>query len=91
MLRQLEDELGIKRKDISTSENKSANKTKRLIDVKDAIEIKPKEYTQEFNQSEFKLIQKPKESIVNNTYKQNEFLQSKKQSRKGLRRRYGLV
>ena len=91
MLRQLEDELGIKRKDISTSENKSANKTKRLIDVKDAIEIKPKEYTQEFNQSEFKLIQKPKESIANNTYNQNEFLQSKKQSRKGLRRRYGLV
>lgn len=91
MLRQLEDELGIKRKDISTSENKSVNKTKRLIDVKDAIEVKPKEYTQEFNQSEFKLIQKPKESIVNNTYNQNEFLQSKKQSRKGLRRRYGLV
>ena len=30
MLRQLEDELGIKRKDISTSENKSVNKTKRL-------------------------------------------------------------
>ena len=91
MLRKLEDELGIKRKDISTSENKNVNKTKRLIDVKDAIEIKPKEYTQEFNQSEFKLIQKPKESIVNNTYNQNEFLQSKKQSRKGLRRRYNLV
>ena len=100
MLRQLETELGIKRKDIgekTTCQGTSKFVNKKLIDVKDAIEVKPKEYTQQINTNEFNFIQKPKQSLVDDTYTQSEMSDLsrsrvvKSNPRKGLRNKYGLT
>ena len=81
-LKELEAELGIN-KDANTSAKKEG-KRYRVVDVKDAVEVKPKEYTQEINTKEFNFIQKPTDGTANYTT-------PVRQSKKGLRSKYGIA
>ena len=81
-LKELEAELGIN-KDSNVSAKKEG-KRYRVVDVKDAVEVKPKEYTQEINTKEFNFIQKPSDGTANYT-------SPVRQSKKGLRSKYGIA
>ena len=81
-LKELEAELGINKD--SNASAKKEGKRYRVVDVKDAVEIKPKEYTQEINTKEFNFIQKPTDGVSNYT-------SPAPQSKKGLRSKYGLL
>lgn len=83
-LKELEAELGIN-KDANTSAKKEG-KRYRVVDVKDAVEVKPKEYTQEINTKEFNFIQKPSDGTANYVTPA-----PVRQSKKGLRSKYGIA
>lgn len=80
--RELEEELGINKEGNTSS--KKEGRSYRVVDVKDAVEVKSKEYTQEINTKEFNFIQKPTDSTANYT-------SPVRQSKKGLRSKYGLT
>ena len=100
-LKELEDELGIVNSNGNTKSNvKKEGKRYRVVDVKDAVEVKPKEYTQEVNTKEFNFIQKPTDGEKNYTSagvsSANSAAQSaavkpvKPKVKKGLRSKYNL-
>ena len=80
--RELEEELGINKEGNTSS--KKEGRSYRVVDVKDAVEVKPKEYTQEINTKEFNFIQKPSDGTANYTT-------PVRQSKKGLRSKYGIA
>lgn len=80
-IKKLEEELGMNK----NTNNPKAPKTYNLLDIKDAKEIKPKEYNQSISTNEFNFINKhPTNSIqVENNY-------DKPKSKRGLRSKYNL-
>lgn len=90
-LKELEAELGIN-KDTTTTQK---SKTYRVVDVKDAVEVKPKDYTQEINTKEFNFIQAPRHTGVRDSYgiapTDGTANYIAPQSKKGLRSKYGLA
>ena len=79
--RELEEELGINKEGNTSS--KKEGRSYRVVDAKDAIEVKPKEYTQEINTKEFNFIQKPSDGTAN-------YATPVRQSKRGLRSKYNL-
>ena len=58
----LEEELG---KGVPKKEMKDKNRTYNLLDIKEAAQIKPSDYSKTINTKEFQFIQKPKDGMAN--------------------------
>ena len=83
---QLEQELG---KSIARREDKrDKSRTYNLLDIKEAVEIKPQDYSKAINTKEFQFVQKPRDGTQNYT-SDNSTKPSKKG--KGLRSKYDLT
>ena len=62
-VQQLEEELG---KGIARSEDKrNKSRTYNLLDIKEAVEIKPQDYSKAINTKEFQFVQKPRDGWAN--------------------------
>ena len=65
-VQQLEQELG---KGIARSEDKrnkrDKSRTYNLLDIKEAVEIKPQDYSKAINTKEFQFVQKPRDGTQN--------------------------
>ena len=89
-VQQLEEELGRTSDNKKTKVNKG--RTYNLLDIKEAVEIKPQDYSKAINTKEFQFVQKPKPGHnVEQPIESNVSPQSKKGKSKGLRSRYGLA
>ena len=104
-VQQLEEELG---KGIARSEDKrnkrDKSRTYNLLDIKEAVEIKPQDYSKAINTKEFQFVQKPRDGMagyhstvdqpIDSNVRQIGRKQSSPQSKKGkrgLRSKYDLV
>ena len=83
-VQQLEQELG-RQKTTQTKVNKA--RTYNLLDIKEAVEIKPQDYSKAINTKEFQFVQKPRDGMANYTPLEP----TKHKKGKGLRSRYGLA
>ena len=61
-VQQLEEELG---KGVSKKEIKYKSRTYNLLDIKEAVQIKPSDYSKTINTKEFQFVQKPKVGMAN--------------------------
>ena len=86
-VQQLEQELG-RQKTTQTKVNKA--RTYNLLDIKEAVEIKPQDYSKSINTKEFQFVQKPKDGIANYTSEDTNSRQGKK-GKRGLRSKYDLT
>ena len=80
----LEEELG--KGVLPKKEMKDKNRTYNLLDIKEAVQIKPQDYSKTINTKEFQFVQKPKDGMANYT---SEVTKQKKG--KGLRSKYDLT
>ena len=82
-VQQLEEELGLGKKGGRAT---SRDKTYNLLDIKEAVEIKPSDYSKSINTKEFQFVQKPRDGTANYTTEA-----PKHKKGKGLRSKYDLV
>ena len=59
----LEEELG--KGVVPKKEMKDKSRTYNLLDIKEAVQIKPSDYSKTINTKEFQFVQKPKDGMVN--------------------------
>ena len=59
-VQQLEEELGLGKKERVEQKNRTYN----LLDIKEAVEIKPSDYSKSINTKEFQFVQKPRDGRV---------------------------
>ena len=103
-LKELEAELGINKEGTPAKKEgkrsspyglhgSSEGRSYRVVDVKDAVEVKPKEYTQEINTKEFNFIQAPRHTGARDSYAPSDGTANytTPQSKKGLRSKYNLL
>ena len=66
-VQQLEEELGRTKQTTQTKVNKARtyNLTYNLLDIKEAVEIKPQDYSKAINTKEFQFVQKPRDGTQN--------------------------
>ena len=81
-VQQLEEELGLGKKERVEQKNRTYN----LLDIKEAVEIKPSDYSKTINTKEFQFVQKPRDGTANYTAEP-----TRKKHGKGLRSKYDLV
>ena len=62
-VQQLEQELGRTSDNKKTKVNKA--RTYNLLDIKEAVEIKPQDYSKAINTKEFQFVQKPRDGVAN--------------------------
>ena len=90
-VQQLEQELGLCKKERAERKDKTYN----LLDIKEAVEIKPSDYSKTINTKEFQFVQKPRDGTANYTARERlaEHTTPPVKSRKGkgLRTKYDLV
>ena len=82
-VQQLEEELGLG----GRVEKRGKDKTYNLLDIKEAVEIKPSDYSKTINTKEFQFVQKPRDGTANYTTPEL----TKRRHGKGLRSKYDLV
>ena len=82
-VQQLEEELGLGKKERAERKDKTYN----LLDIKEAVEIKPSDYSKSINTKEFQFVQKPRDGTANYTTPEP----PKHKKGKGLRSKYDLV
>ena len=87
-VQQLEQELGRAKQTTQTKVNKA--RTYNLLDIKEAVEIKPQDYSKVINTKEFQFVQKPKDG-TQNWEAPSDTVPPKQKKGKGLRSRYGLA
>ena len=79
------DELG---KGIARREEKrDKSRMYNLLDIKEAVQIKPQDYSKSINTKEFQFVQKPKDGTQNYTSDNS----TKQKKGKGLRSKYDLT
>ena len=61
-VQQLEEELGRTKQTTQTKVNKA--RTYNLLDIKEAVEIKPQDYSKAINTKEFQFVQKPRDGVA---------------------------
>ena len=81
---QLEEELGLGKKERAERKDKTYN----LLDIKEAVEIKPSDYSKSINTKEFQFVQKPRDGT--GSYGAAPEAPKRKHG-KGLRTKYDLV
>ena len=90
-VQQLEEELG---KGIARSEDKrnkrDKSRTYNLLDIKEAVEIKPQDYSKAINTKEFQFVQKPRDG-TQNWEAPSDRVAPKQKKGKGLRSKYDLT
>lgn len=78
-------------KGIARSEDKrnkrDKSRTYNLLDIKEAVEIKPQDYSKAINTKEFQFVQKPRDGVANYTSDTS----TKQKKGKGLRSKYDLA
>ena len=62
-VQQLEEELGRTKQTTQTKVNKA--RTYNLLDIKEAVEIKPQDYSKAINTKEFQFVQNPRDGTQN--------------------------
>ena len=62
-MQQLEEELGRTKPTTQAKVNKA--RTINLLDIKEAVEIKPQDYSKAINTKEFQFVQKPRDGTQN--------------------------
>ena len=95
-VQQLEEELGRTKQTTQTKVNKG--RTYNLLDIKEAVQIKPQDYSKAINTKEFQFVQKPRDGTQNwevgggkaSSHYTSEVTKPSKKG-KGLRSRYGLA
>ena len=91
-VQQLEEELG---KGIARSEDKrnkrDKSRTYNLLDIKEAVEIKPQDYSKAINTKEFQFVQKPRDGWANVDQPIDSNVRQSKKKGKGLRSKYDLT
>ena len=90
-VQQLEQELGlggrVEKGHDSARRSQGKDKTYNLLDIKEAVEIKPSDYSKSINTKEFQFVQKPRDGTANYTLPEP----TRKKHGKGLRTKYDLV
>ena len=85
-VQQLEQELG-RQGGTRREEKRDKSRTYNLLDIKEAVEIKPQDYSKAINTKEFQFVQKPRDGTQNYT---SEVTKPSKKG-KGLRSKYDLA
>ena len=69
------------------------SRTYNLLDIKEAVEIKPSDYSKTINTKEFQFVQKPRDGTANYTARDatGDQVSPKHKKGKGLRSKYELV
>ena len=85
-VQQLEQELG-RQGGTRREEKRDKSRTYNLLDIKEAVEIKPQDYSKSINTKEFQFVQKPRDGMANYTPPEP----TKHKKGKGLRSKYDLT
>ena len=62
-------------------------RTYNLLDIKEAVEIKPQDYSKAINTKEFQFVQKPKDGMAN----YDKLSSTARKGKRGLRSKYDLT